>query len=441
VVNVAITMAQLGQKVLLIDGDLRRPVISKLFGVEQIPGLTDVILGNFEWNNVVRSITDLMMGKMSIEDIMKTPGLDNLHIITSGTYSPNPAELINSKAIGEFMDSIREEYDVVVIDAPPVLAATDAALWSSHVDATVMVYQVGKIARGALKRSKVSLENLNAHVIGVVLNGLKAEISPDFGYQDYYYYYYGREKTPATLHEKIKAKILTGPQSIWHSFVSVFRKKTDGASPGEEPTPQEKENASGETARMAIPAKMDDIKATDAAPRKKKVRRAEREPRPWLKILAVVLLALLLALGVLYQLGYIRQQVDIKPSHQKPTVSQSLPARPPQGAEFVKPAEAQPVSSSESTRAANASPETEKPFSIQVKAVATAKEADEIVQALKAKGEDAFTRRVNIIGRGAWSRIYIGRFADRSNALAFMREERLEKKYPGSMIQNTLIED
>ena len=225
VVNLAITMAQIGRKVLLIDGDLRRPVVSKLFGIEQIPGLTDVIMGNYEWHNVVRSVTDLMMGSLSIEEIMKTPGLDNLHIITSGTYSPSPAEILNSRAIGEFINSIRKEYDIVLIDAPPVLAATDASLWSSRVDGTAIVYQVGKIARGALRRSKVSLENLKANVIGVVLNGLKAEITPDFGYQDYYYYYYGRAKKPVPLSKKIKDKILTGPQSIRHAFGNIFRKK------------------------------------------------------------------------------------------------------------------------------------------------------------------------------------------------------------------------
>jgi len=86
VVNLAITMAQVGQKVLLLDGDLRRPIIARLFGIDQVPGFTDVILGNYEWRQVVRTVTDFMMGKFSMEEILKTPGMDNLHIITSGSH-------------------------------------------------------------------------------------------------------------------------------------------------------------------------------------------------------------------------------------------------------------------------------------------------------------------------------------------------------------------
>jgi len=226
VVNLAITMAQIGQKVLLLDGDLRRPIISRLFGIEQAPGFTDVILGNYEWRQVVRTVTDLMMGKLSMDEIMKTPGLDNLHIITSGTHAPNPAEIINSKSTSDFLNDIKADYDIILIDAPPVLAATDAALWSSRTDGTVIVYQVGKIARGALRRSKVSLENLKANIIGVVLNGLKAEISPDFGYHDYYYYYYYSDQAKRTtpLSKRIKEKVLLGPINSLKTITGKLKK-------------------------------------------------------------------------------------------------------------------------------------------------------------------------------------------------------------------------
>jgi capsular exopolysaccharide synthesis family protein len=196
VVNLAITMAQAGNKVLLLEGDLRRPVIARMFGIDQIPGLTDVILGNYKWRDVIRTITDIMMGKMSMDDIMKTPGIDNLHIMTCGTIPPNPAELVSSKSISEFIEDVRSEYDMVLIDGPPVLTATDAAILGSRADGVILVYQVGKISRGALKRAKAQLDNVRANVIGVVLNGLKAEISPDFSGYDYYkqYYVYGQKE-------------------------------------------------------------------------------------------------------------------------------------------------------------------------------------------------------------------------------------------------------
>ncbi len=210
-INLAITMAQAGHKVLLIDGDFRRPVVSKIFGIPSLPGLTDVILGNYKWRDVVRSITDLMMGKMTMEEVMVTPGLDNLFIMTCGTIAPNPAELVSTKINTDVINESHEEYDFVIIDAPPVLAATDAAIWGAKADGVVIVYQVGKIARGALKRAKAQIDNVKARIIGVVLNGLKAEISPDYEYHDKYYYYYGSErKKTLTLGEQI----LTWPELV-----------------------------------------------------------------------------------------------------------------------------------------------------------------------------------------------------------------------------------
>ena len=441
VVNVAITMAQVGQKVLLIDGDLRRPVISKLFGLDQIPGLTYVSLGNFEWHQVVRSITDLMTGRLSIEDIMKTPGMDNLHIITSGTYSPNPSEIINSKAISDFLGHARQEYDVVLIDAPPVLAATDAALWSSRVDGTALVYQVGKIARGALKRSKVSLENLKANVVGVVLNGLKAEISPDFGYQDYYYYYYGREKTPPTLSQRIKAKILTTPRSF---LSNIFGKKTDTIS--EEEGPAESESGKPlktEEPRTAIPAKIDGINTqSGTARRKKRPRQETKSNKPWLKIIMVCLLIILLAIGLLYKMGYLKGQKTEKPSTNRADIGQDMQSQPKEVA-AVKAAEAPAAILPEKGKqaASNTTPELFKPFSIQVKAVPRSEEAASIVEILKSKGEDAFAARVQLKGRGEWNRIFIGRFATKEEAQKFMKETQLEKKYPGSLVQDTSVNE
>lgn len=441
VVNLAITMAQIGQRVLLIDGDLRRPVISKLFGIEAIPGLTDVILGNYEWHNVVKSVTDLMMGRMSIEEIMKTPGMDNLHIITSGTYSPSPSEIINSRAIGEFMNNIRKEYDIVLIDAPPVLAATDAALWSSRVDGTALVYQVGKVARGALRRSKVSLENLKANVIGVVLNGLKAEISPDFGQQDYYYYYYGREKTPVPLSKKIKDKILTGPRSMLHALGGIFRKKPVAIPEEGVPDGSAKGTRNGEDKKTAITAKIDSIKTEESAA---KANEKTATTTPWLKIIMVSLLFILLALGLLYQAGYLKIRNTIKSTWQQPVVSATLPVAPKE-ATIVKTTEVPPTAplpiAPEKATSAAAIPakevEPERPFSIQIKAVPASEEARRDVEALKAKGEeDAFSVRIAVKGREAWDRIFIGHFASKEEAVKYMVQNKFKTRYPGSIVRN-----
>ena len=218
VVNLAVAMAQAGNKVLLVDGDMRKPMVASVFGIDQTPGLSDVILGNYSLEDTVRSVTDIMTGKISMDDIMKTPGMDNLYIVTSGTIPPNPAEMAGSRKVAELIKQARSEYDIVLMDAPPLLSATDAALYGSIVDGVVLVYRVGKVGRAVLKRAKAQLDNVRAKVIGIVLNGLKAEISPDFAAQDYYKYYYyysGGEGKKKKLAESFLGRLLSIPGRIF----------------------------------------------------------------------------------------------------------------------------------------------------------------------------------------------------------------------------------
>ncbi|MBI4620317.1 MAG: polysaccharide biosynthesis tyrosine autokinase [Desulfobacterales bacterium] len=203
VANLATTMAQIGKKTLLVESDLRKPMISRIFGIEREPGLTDVVLGNYEWRDTIRTVADIMTGKMGMEDIMLTPGIDNLNIITCGSIPPNPSEILNSQRITDFISQVREEYDVVLFDSAPALTAADASILGSKVDGVIIVYQVGQIARGALRRTKAQLENVNAKVLGVILNGLKAEVSSDYAEFRYdRYYAYGEEEPPPQMAQR-----------------------------------------------------------------------------------------------------------------------------------------------------------------------------------------------------------------------------------------------
>ena len=187
--NFAMTMAQIGKKILLVDGDMRKPMTNNMFGIEREPGLSDVILGNYNWNEVIKTDTDIMMGKMGMEDITTTaPGINNLNIITSGLIPPNSTELLSSERMMEIISEMKEAYDLVLFDSTPVLPSTDAVILASKVDAVVIVNQVGQIARGALKRAKAQLDTSKANIIGVVLNGLKPETGRE--YKDYGYYGY-----------------------------------------------------------------------------------------------------------------------------------------------------------------------------------------------------------------------------------------------------------
>jgi capsular exopolysaccharide synthesis family protein len=187
-VNLAVTLAQIGKRVLLIDVDFRSPTIHHFFGLEKDPGLSDVILGNSNWKDVGRSITDIMMGQIKVDDIMVTPGMDNLNIITSGTLPAHPAEFLNSPIVPELISDVSENYDFIIIDAPPVLPVADPIILGSKVDGVFIVYKVGIISRYALKRTKLLLENVGAKVYSTILNDFKPEASPDFFHGSYYQY-------------------------------------------------------------------------------------------------------------------------------------------------------------------------------------------------------------------------------------------------------------
>jgi polysaccharide biosynthesis transport protein len=189
VVNLALSMAQAGNKVLLVDADLRKPNVHRVFGLQREPGVTDYVLGNYHWREVVGSISDVMLGDFAMEDILQTPGLDNLHFVTAGTKPPNPTEILSSERFREFLREAKQVYDFIFVDAPPILPVADATEIAPLMDGVFLVYTVGRIGRGVLKRAKSNLDNVEAKVLGVVLNNVKPEAGPDyFRYHSHYYY-------------------------------------------------------------------------------------------------------------------------------------------------------------------------------------------------------------------------------------------------------------
>ena len=204
--NLAMTMTQLGKRTLLVDSDLRKPTVARMFGLDKEPGLAEVIVGNYEWREVIRTVTDIVTGGIGMEDLMKTQGISNLHIITSGAIPPNPAELLNSGNMMEFIKEVSEVYDIVLFDAPPVLHVTDAVILGKKVDGVLVIYKAGDIPRTSLKRTVNLLNSVEVDILGIVLNGIRAEISADyydFGYSSYYGYG-TEEKEEATWIEKAR---------------------------------------------------------------------------------------------------------------------------------------------------------------------------------------------------------------------------------------------
>jgi len=218
-VNTSLSMAQSGEKVLLIEADLRKPVIHKVFGLSISPGLTDIVLGNYQWKEAINTITDVMLGELDIDEILRTPGLDNLHIMTAGTIPPNPSEILRSAVFYEFLKEAKKQYDFVFLDVPPILPVVDATEIAPHVDGVLLVYKVGQIGRGVLKRAKATLDNIEAKVTGVILNNVRPEIGPDY-FKYHTQYYYGRDRKESIERKPFYVKIL---QKVSKTFKKYSR--------------------------------------------------------------------------------------------------------------------------------------------------------------------------------------------------------------------------
>lgn len=172
--NLAIVMAQSGARVLLIDGDLRSPSVADLFGIEGGVGLTDVLIG-----------------RARLSDVTQAWGLRNLSLLPAGAMPPNPSELLGSQAMVNLLRHVEKEYDVVLIDGPPLLPVTDSALLSKQVRGALLIVAAGRTHRGQVHGSVEALQNVGAHVAGVVLTMLPTRGPDAYGYGRYGYGAYG----------------------------------------------------------------------------------------------------------------------------------------------------------------------------------------------------------------------------------------------------------
>jgi len=195
--NLSVVIAQQGARVLVIDADMRKPMQHHTFGLQRAPGLGEVLLGQRHWQDAVSRFSDVMLGDMGIDQALMTPGLDQLDILTCGQVNANPPDLLGSPLMSTILDEAREEYDMVILDMPPLLHTTDATVIASKVDGVLLVYHIGSVVRGALKRVKANIENVGGKVIGVALNGVRGDLSPDYSnykMDQHYAYAYGENE-------------------------------------------------------------------------------------------------------------------------------------------------------------------------------------------------------------------------------------------------------
>lgn len=167
IANLAVVYAQTGKKVLLIDADLRKPTVHYTFRLDNLRGLSNILVG-----------------ETSLDQAINRADVDNLDIISSGPIPPNPSELLASRKMERFLEEAKMAYDIVIFDTPPVLAVTDAQILANLVDGTILVVLSKETELDAAKKSKEALESASAKLLGAVLNGREKKASN-------YYYYYG----------------------------------------------------------------------------------------------------------------------------------------------------------------------------------------------------------------------------------------------------------
>jgi len=183
--NLGISLAQMGKKVLLLDVDLRKRVIHRIFGQNSSPGLTEFL------TDEDKSLEDYTLG----EPFIRTTEVENLYIFPAGAYITNPEMLLSSDKMKELVGKLGEEYDITLLDTPPLLSTADAMTLAGDVDSTLIVIKSGETKRQMALQAKELLGNVNADILGVVLNYI--DYSRQYGSYYYYYYrsyYYGGDK-------------------------------------------------------------------------------------------------------------------------------------------------------------------------------------------------------------------------------------------------------
>ncbi|WP_167631305.1 polysaccharide biosynthesis tyrosine autokinase [Mariprofundus ferrooxydans] len=167
--NIAVTMANSGLKTLLIDCDMRKPRVNEYFGLERHSGLSDILIHSRDWHEVAMPTT-----------------VENLSVISSGSIPPNPSELLGSKSMSAFLEEIKEEYEMILLDVPPVLVVTDAVLLGPKVDGLFLVVRANHAPIDAVQRAITQLNTVHIKPVGVIFNGFKvSSVYGGYGYKKY----------------------------------------------------------------------------------------------------------------------------------------------------------------------------------------------------------------------------------------------------------------
>ena len=163
--NLAVAFAALGMRTLVVDCDMRRGTQHKQFNVTNVNGLSDLLIDQ----------------AMDLSKYIKVTAIDYLDVITAGTVPPNPSELLSSNSFVKFLEAVKEKYDMVILDVPPVTVVPDASIVATKVDKTIIVSRIKVTPIEELEKTKKMLENVKANIAGVVVNGVKTSAKKYYG--------------------------------------------------------------------------------------------------------------------------------------------------------------------------------------------------------------------------------------------------------------------
>lgn len=166
--NLAVSFANLNKKVLLIDCDLRNASIHKMFRLNNIYGLTDILAKD-----------------RAVDKCIQKTELENLYVLTAGSTPPNPAEILSSEKMKNLIEDLKNIYDYIFIDTPPIGLVTDAGVLSSFIDGVVLVVKSESVEKKYLEETKKKLDAVDARILGAILNSYKSE-QKDYNYYSYY---------------------------------------------------------------------------------------------------------------------------------------------------------------------------------------------------------------------------------------------------------------
>lgn len=377
--NLSISLAQAGLRTLLVGSDITNPDLSARFFLDESPGLTNILLGSSQWEETVKTVTEMIIGGMTLDQVIITPGLDKLNIITRGAIPDKQAELLGTKGFSEFLDAVKSAYDIVILDSSPVFSSADAATLASKVDGTIVVYNPSQVSMRALKRTLAQLSRVSSNIMGITLNCVRSGLIPHALREKYA----GADMRDIEAHAPVKKKsllkvliplvaIIIIIAAIWWQYDAIFPER---------------------------PEIQEIIKAPEIAVEVKQ----QGPERPKAKL----------------------DELDV-PASKGPAGKPAEKMVAPETVEEKQPEVAPEPPAPAETETEMIYQEGRFPYSVYLGSFNSIEQAGRGIDHYAKSGIASFWVKVNLGEKGIWYRVYSGEFADKADAEAYINEKAIK---------------